>query len=87
MYAFLDRFISLALPRIRDFQGVNVYNFDGKGNYSLGLEEQLMFPEIDYNKIDKSRGMNISIVTTAKNNDMALALLKEFNMPFSKNKK
>lgn len=82
MYAFLDRLINLALPRIRDFQGISSKSFDGHGNYSLGLEEQLMFPEIDYDKIDQVRGMDISIVTTAKNDQQAMALLKAFGMPF-----
>lgn len=82
MYAFLDRLINLALPRIRDFQGISIKSFDGHGNYSLGLEEQLMFPEIDYDKIDQVRGMDISIVTTAGNDQQALALLKSFGMPF-----
>jgi large subunit ribosomal protein L5 len=82
MYAFLDRFISLALPRIRDFQGINPKSFDGLGNYSLGLEEQLMFPEIDYDKIDQIRGMDISIITTAKKDDDAAELLKMFGLPF-----
>jgi large subunit ribosomal protein L5 len=82
MYAFLDRLINLALPRIRDFQGISIKSFDGHGNYSLGLEEQLMFPEIDYDKIDQVRGMDISIVTTAGNDQQAIALLKAFGMPF-----
>jgi large subunit ribosomal protein L5 len=82
MYSFLDRLINLALPRIRDFQGVNPKSFDGMGNYSLGLEEQLMFPEIEYDKIDQIRGMDISIVTTSKNDSEGFALLKEFGMPF-----
>ena len=82
MYAFLDRLINLALPRIRDFQGINPKSFDGSGNYSLGLEEQLMFPEIDYDKIDQIRGMDISIITTAKTNFEGLQILKEFGMPF-----
>lgn len=85
MYAFLDRLINLALPRIRDFQGINPKSFDGSGNYSLGLEEQLMFPEIDYDKIDQIRGMDISIITTAKTDNQGFALLKQFGMPF-KNK-
>ena len=84
MYGFLDRLINLALPRIRDFQGISPKSFDGHGNYSLGLEEQLMFPEIDYDKIDQIRGMDISIVTTSKNDPEGLALLKEFGMPFKK---
>lgn len=82
MYAFLDRLINLALPRIRDFQGISPKSFDGHGNYSLGLEEQLMFPEIDYDKIDQLQGMDISIITTSKNDQEAFALLKEFGMPF-----
>ncbi len=85
MYGFLDRLINLALPRIRDFQGINPKSFDGHGNYSLGLEEQLMFPEIDYDKIDQIRGMDISIITTSKNDQEGLALLKEFGMPFKTN--
>lgn len=82
MYAFLDRLINLALPRIRDFQGMSAKSFDGHGNYSLGLDEQLMFPEIDYDKIDQVRGMDISIVTSAKTDQEARALLKSFGMPF-----
>lgn len=82
MYAFLDRLINLALPRIRDFQGINPKSFDGHGNYSLGLDEQLMFPEIDYDKIDQVRGMDISLVTTAKSDQEALALFKSFGIPF-----
>jgi large subunit ribosomal protein L5 len=82
MYAFLDRLINLALPRIRDFQGVSAKSFDGHGNYSLGLEEQLMFPEIDYDKIDQIRGMDVSIVTTADTDQEAMALFKTFGMPF-----
>lgn len=82
MYAFLDRLISLALPRIRDFQGVNPRSFDQSGNYSLGLEEQLMFPEIDYDKIDQVQGMDIAIVTSAQTNLEAFRLLKELGMPF-----
>ena len=82
MYAFLDRLINLALPRIRDFQGVNPKSFDGHGNYSLGLEEQLMFPEIDYDAIDRLRGMDISIVTSASTDQESLALLRALGMPF-----
>jgi len=82
MYGFLDRLIHLALPRVRDFQGISSKSFDKKGNYSLGLEEQLMFPEIEYDKIDQIRGMDISIVTTAQNQEEGLALLKEFGLPF-----
>jgi large subunit ribosomal protein L5 len=81
MYGFLDRLIHLALPRVRDFQGINPKSFDKNGNYSLGLEEQLMFPEIEYDKIDQIRGMDISIVTSAKNQEEGLALLKEFGLP------
>nr|ALO63377.1 ribosomal protein L5 [Carteria sp. SAG 8-5] len=82
MYGFLDRLINLALPRVRDFQGINPKSFDKRGNYSLGLEEQLMFPEIEYEKIDQIRGMDISIVTTAQKPEEGLALLKEFGLPF-----
>jgi large subunit ribosomal protein L5 len=82
MYGFLDRLIHLALPRVRDFQGINPKSFDKNGNYSLGLEEQLMFPEIEYDKIDQIRGMDISIVTTAKNQEEGFILLKEFGLPF-----
>lgn len=82
MYAFLDRLVHLALPRMRDFQGISPKSFDGSGNYSLGLEEQLMFPEIDYDKIDKIRGMDVSIITTAKNDQDGLLLLKQFGLPF-----
>ena len=85
MYAFLDRLINLALPRIRDFQGMNPKSFDGHGNYSLGLDEQLMLPEIDYDKIDQILGMDISIITTAKNDEEGIALLSAFGMPFRKN--
>jgi len=82
MFGFLDRLIHLALPRVRDFQGINPKSFDKHGNYSLGLEEQLMFPEIEYDKIDQIRGMDISLVTTAKNQEQSLALLKQFGLPF-----
>jgi large subunit ribosomal protein L5 len=82
MYAFLDRLVNLALPRIRDFQGMSPKSFDGHGNYSLGLDEQLMFPEIDYDKIDQVRGMDISIVTTARTDQESMALLNAFGMPF-----
>lgn len=82
MYEFLDRLISVALPRVRDFRGVSGKAFDGRGNYTLGIREQLIFPEIDFNKVDKTRGMNISIVTTAKNDEQARALLKAIGMPF-----
>lgn len=82
MYAFLDRLISLALPRIRDFRGISPKSFDGRGNYTLGLREQLIFPEIEYDRIDQVRGMDISIITTAKNDEEGRALLKEMGMPF-----
>jgi large subunit ribosomal protein L5 len=82
MYGFLDRLIHLALPRVRDFQGIHPKSFDKNGNYSLGLEEQLMFPEIEYDKIDQIRGMDVSIVTTAKTQEEGFALLKEFGLPF-----
>lgn len=82
MYEFLDRLISVALPRVRDFRGVSAKAFDGRGNYTLGIREQLIFPEIDFNKVDKTRGMNISIVTTAENDEQARALLKAIGMPF-----
>lgn len=84
MYAFLDRLINLALPRIRDFQGINPRSFDGQGNYSLGLEEQLMFPEINYDSIDQIQGMDISIVTSSKSNDEGKALLMALGMPFKR---
>lgn len=84
MYAFLERFINLVLPRIRDFRGLSTSGFDKDGNYNIGLREQLIFPEIDYNMIDQSRGFNISIVTTAKTNEESLLLLKEFGLPFKK---
>ena len=81
MYEFLDRLINVALPRVRDFRGLNGKSFDGNGNYSLGVKEQIIFPEIDYDKIDKIRGLDISITTSAKNDEEGLALLKEFNFP------
>lgn len=84
MYGFLDRLVHLALPRVRDFQGISNKSFDKHGNYSLGLEEQLMFPEIEYDKIDQVRGMDICIVTTASKQEEGLALLKEFGLPFKK---
>jgi large subunit ribosomal protein L5 len=82
MYEFLDRLISIALPRVRDFKGVSARGFDGRGNYTLGLKDQLIFPEIDYLKVDKARGMNISVVTTAKTDEEARTLLKLMGMPF-----
>ena len=82
MYEFFDRLVSIALPRVRDFRGVSPKAFDGRGNYTIGIREQLIFPEIDFNKVDKLRGMNISIVTTARDDDQARALLKALGMPF-----
>ena len=84
MWAFLDRLINVALPRVRDFRGISADSFDGRGNYTLGLTEQLIFPEIQYDKIDKVRGMEISIVTTAETDDHARQLLSKFGMPFRK---
>ena len=84
MYEFVDRLINLALPRVRDFRGVNPNAFDGRGNYALGIKEQLIFPEIEYDKVDKVRGMDIIFVTTAKTDEEARELLKQFNMPFTK---
>ena len=84
MYEFADRLITLALPRVRDFRGVNANAFDGRGNYALGIREQLIFPEIEYDKIDKTRGMDIIFVTTAKTDEEARELLRLFNMPFEK---
>ncbi|MEY3400615.1 MAG: 50S ribosomal protein L5 [Anabaena sp. CRKS33] len=82
MYAFLDRLINLTLPRIRDFRGVSPKSFDGRGNYTLGVREQLIFPEVEYDKIDQVRGLDISIITTAKTDEEGRALLKEMGMPF-----
>lgn len=84
MYEFVDRLINLALPRVRDFRGVNPNAFDGRGNYALGIKEQLIFPEIEYDKIDKIRGMDVIFVTTAKTDEEARELLAQFNMPFAK---
>jgi len=84
MWSFLDRLINIALPRVRDFRGISAYSFDGRGNYTLGLNEQLIFTEIQYDKIDKVRGMEVSIVTTAENDDHARELLSKFGMPFRK---
>ena len=84
MYEFADRLINLALPRVRDFRGVSANSFDGRGNYALGIKEQLIFPEIEYDKIDKTRGMDIIFVTTAKTDEEARYLLTLFNMPFEK---
>ncbi len=85
MYEFLDRLIAVALPRVRDFRGISPKGFDGRGNYTLGLRDQLIFPEIDYMKVDKNRGMNISVVTTAKTNEEARRLLQLLGMPFRQN--
>jgi large subunit ribosomal protein L5 len=82
MYEFFDRLVNIVLPRVRDFRGVSPKSFDGRGNYTLGLKEQLVFPEIDYTKVEKSRGMNITIVTSARNDKEAFALLKGLGMPF-----
>ena len=84
MYEFVDRLINLALPRVRDFRGVNPNAFDGRGNYALGIKEQLIFPEIEYDKIDKVRGMDVIFVTTAKTDEEARELLTQFNMPWAK---
>ena len=84
MYEFADRLINLSLPRVRDFRGVNPNAFDGRGNYALGIKEQIIFPEIEYDKIDKTRGMDIIFVTTAKTDEEARELLRLFNMPFAK---
>jgi large subunit ribosomal protein L5 len=84
MYEFLDRLIHVALPRVRDFRGVSKRAFDGRGNYTLGVRDHLIFPEIDYSKVDKSKGMNITIVTTAETDDQARFLLKELGMPFGR---
>ena len=82
MFEFLDRLVNIAIPRIRDFRGLNRKSFDGRGNYSMGVKEQIMFPEIDYDQIDVIRGMDITITTTAKNDEEAMALLQAFNFPF-----
>jgi large subunit ribosomal protein L5 len=84
MWEFLDRLISVALPRVRDFRGISAKSFDGRGNYTLGVRDQLIFPEIDYNKVEKTKGMNITIVTTAGNDERALFLLRELGMPFQR---
>ncbi|MCC7153660.1 MAG: 50S ribosomal protein L5 [Bryobacterales bacterium] len=85
MYEFLDRLMSVALPRVKDFRGVSAKSFDGRGNYTLGMKDQLIFPEIDYNKVEKVKGMNICITTTAKTDAEAMSLLKLLGMPFRKN--
>jgi large subunit ribosomal protein L5 len=82
MYEFLDRFVTVALPRVRDFRGISGRSFDGRGNYNIGVKEQIIFPEVDYDKVDALRGLNISITTTAKNDDEAKALLAAFKFPF-----
>ena len=82
MYSFLDRLVNLALPRIRDFRGISPKSFDGRGNYTLGVREQLIFPEVEYDSVDQIRGMDISIITTAKTDEEGRALLKEIGMPF-----
>tara|TARA_B100001057_G_scaffold28859_1_gene26394 strand:+ start:616 stop:1167 length:552 start_codon:yes stop_codon:yes gene_type:complete len=86
MFEFLDRLINIAFPRIRDFRGLNTKSFDGKGNFSMGIKEHIIFPEINFDKIDKVRGLDITICTTAKNNEYAIELLKGFNMPFRNEK-
>ena len=85
MYEFLDRLVNIAIPRIRDFRGLNMKSFDGNGNFSMGVKEHVIFPEINFDKVDKVRGMDITICTSAKNNKEALELLKSFNMPFKEN--
>ena len=85
MYEFLDRLVNIAIPRIRDFRGLNSNSFDGNGNFSMGIKEHVIFPEINFDKVDKTRGLDITICTSAKNNNEALELLKSFNMPFKKN--
>ena len=85
MYEFLDRLVNIAIPRIRDFRGLNMKSFDGNGNFSMGIKEHVIFPEINFDKVDKVRGMDITICTSAKNNNEALELLKSFNMPFKDN--
>ena len=84
MYEFFDRLVNVALPRVRDFRGISSKSFDGRGNFTLGIKDQLIFPEIDYNKVDKTKGMNISITTTARTDAEGMALLKHMGMPFTK---
>lgn len=84
MFEFIDRLINIAMPRIRDFRGLSIKSFDGKGNFSMGIKEQIVFPEINYDKVDKVRGFDITICTTAKNNEEAIALLKAMNFPFTR---
>ena len=85
MYEFLDRLVNIAIPRIRDFRGLNTKSFDGKGNFSMGIKEHVIFPEINFDKVDKIMGLDITICTSAKENSQALALLRSFNMPFKDN--
>ena len=85
MYEFLDRLVNIAIPRIRDFRGLNIKSFDGNGNFSMGIKEHIIFPEINFDKVDRVKGMDITICTSAKNNNEALELLKSFNMPFKDN--
>ena len=85
MYEFLDRLVNIAIPRIRDFRGLNIKSFDGKGNFSMGIKEHVIFPEINFDKVDKIMGLDITICTSAKENSQALALLRSFNMPFKDN--
>ena len=87
MYEFLDRLVNIAIPRIRDFRGLNSKSFDGNGNFSMGIKEHVIFPEINFDKVDKTRGLDITICTSAKNDNQALELLKSFNMPFKNNQK
>jgi large subunit ribosomal protein L5 len=87
MYEFLDRLINVALPRVRDFRGVSGKSFDGRGNYTLGVRDQLIFPEIDYAKVEKTKGMNVTIVTTAKDDNQARSLLRHLGMPFRQEEK
>ena len=82
MYEFLDRFVTLAVPRLRDFRGLPTKSFDGRGNYSVGIKEQMIFPEVDFDRVEKIHGMDITVVTTAERDDMAMALLREFGWPF-----
>ena len=85
MYEFLDRLVNIAIPRIRDFRGLNINSFDGNGNFSMGIKEHVIFPEINFDKVEKIRGLDITICTSAKNNNQAIELLKSFNMPFKDN--
>jgi large subunit ribosomal protein L5 len=87
MWEFLDRFVSIALPRIRDFRGLNPGSFDGRGNYSLGVREQIIFPEIDYDGIDQIRGLDVTITTTAESDEHAFALLRELGLPFAEDRR